>query len=607
MQAKIYKILNNIENQLENQLEKGKNNKEEKNTYIETTSFKLPITYITDKYLIQECIKSDLELCNIERENNITPSLYIYLFNPASEYANKIIPMLGEYYTTNTRFLDDSKHLIKNLKYIDSPNSTNVIENINNVTEILQEINQETGFYEKYKYININLFKFLNKNSFFLQGLTIYNLATPIISLMIPILMLLIPFLILKLQRTPISIGTYFTILKSVMKNHVIGKAITDFANVGWDRRFFLLISVALYVINIYQNIITCKTFYKNIYKIRQYLLSINEFITYSINSITNINKYCKSSYSDFVNKNESIKSVLYGFSNEITSIKLDKISIRQITKIGEILRSFYQLFKNIIYKDAIIYSLYLHGYIECISNLQNNIKKKYLNYCDFTNKITQFKDAYFAPLVNNKPVKNSYKLTKNIIITGPNAAGKTTLLKTTLFNIILSQQFGVGFYKSAKVNPYKYIHSYINIPDTSERDSLFQAEARRCKEILDYITDSSASERHFCIFDEIYSGTNPNEAIASAYAFLKYISEFKNIDYMLTTHYISLCNMIDKNKNIINKQMDYKDDKDGNPNYTYKIMNGISNIKGGIKVLEELNYSDEIIEAAKEVMQKNI
>ena len=76
-------------------------------------------------------------------------------------------------------------------------------------------------------------------------------------------------------------------------------------------------------------------------------------------------------------------------------------------------------------------------------------------------------------------------------MITGPNASGKTTILKTTLFNIILSQQVGFGFYSSATINPYKYIHCYLNIPDTSGRDSLFQAEARRCKEILDSVKNS--------------------------------------------------------------------------------------------------------------------
>ena len=50
----------------------------------------------------------------------------------------------------------------------------------------------------------------------------------------------------------------------------------------------------------------------------------------------------------------------------------------------------------------------------------------------------TKFTNAY-CTLINTKPVSNTYDLCKNRIITGPNASGKTTLLKTTLFNIILT------------------------------------------------------------------------------------------------------------------------------------------------------------------------
>ena len=607
MQSNILELLNQLQN----------SKSVSKISPVDTILFKLPISYIDNKYQLQESVKTDLELYskdkgNIDISTNLNkieskevPSLYNYLFNPLSVYANKIIPMWSVYYTTNIPFLNDTKNLIKNFKYIKSPNAPDLVENINNVTEILNEIKEETGFYDKYKYIDINYFKFLNNNPFFLQGLTLYNLSSPIFSLMVPILMLIIPFFILKIQNIPITIDTYFKILIKLIKGHVVGKAITDFANVGWDKRFFLLVSVCFYFVNIYQNIISCNTFYKNIYKIRKYLLSINEFICYSINSITNLNKYCKSSYSGFILMNENIKTKLYEFSSEITAIKLEKINIKQISKIGNILQSFYQLFKNESYKEAILYSLYLHGYIENISNLQNNISKKTINYCKFTKRSCRFKEAYFAPLVNKNPVKNTYKLTKNIIITGPNAAGKTTLIKTTLFNIILSQQLGIGFYKSALINPYRYIHSYINIPDTSERDSLFQAEARRCKEILNSISESNTLERHFCIFDEIYSGTNPTEAIASAYAFLKYIAKINNIDFVLTTHYISLCNMMDINKNICNQQMEYRSSNEINPCYTYKLIKGISNVKGGIKVLEELKYSEEIIQSAKKIVDK--
>ena len=66
----------------------------------------------------------------------------------------------------------------------------------------------------------------------------------------------------------------------------------------------------------------------------------------------------------------------------------------------------------------------------------------------------------------------------------------------------------------------------------------------------------------------------------------------------MLTTHYTSLCSMMDDVQNTSNKQMEIVD-----TNNTYKLIDGISTIKGGIKVLEELSYSEEIINTAKEVL----
>ena len=160
----------------------------------------------------------------------------------------------------------------------------------------------------------------------------------------------------------------------------------------------------------------------------------------------------------------------------------------------------------------------------------------------------------------------------------------------------------GVGFYKSATINPYKYIHCYLNIPDTSGRDSLFQAEARRCKEILTSIENSNDKERHFCIFDELYSGTNPYEAVGSAYSFLTYLTKYKNIDFILTTHYLDLCKRLEQNKTIKNYNMNTIQSKDSFK-YTYKLKKGISYIKGGVKVLNDLNYPKEIIDSTKKTI----
>ena len=209
---------------------------------------------------------------------------------------------------------------------------------------------------------------------------------------------------------------------------------------------------------------------------------------------------------------------------------------------------------------------------------------------------------------MNNAPVKNTYKLDKHLLITGPNAAGKTTLLKTTLFNIIISQQIGFGFYRKAKIVPYDMIHCYINIPDTSGRDSLFQAEAKRGKDILAKIEEHDNNYRHFCVFDELYSGTNPYEAISSAYSYLKYLHKYDNVNFVITTHFLDLCKRLEKEERMHNYHMridtgTHKANEDFT--YTYKMEKGISEIKGGIKVLKDLNYPAEIIDNTRVILNE--
>jgi DNA mismatch repair ATPase MutS len=207
---------------------------------------------------------------------------------------------------------------------------------------------------------------------------------------------------------------------------------------------------------------------------------------------------------------------------------------------------------------------------------------------------MTKFSKAYYP---TSKPVTNSYTLNKNIIITGPNASGKTTFIKMTLINLLLSQQIGCGFYKKATIYPFDTFCSYINIPDTSGRDSLFQAEARRCKEVLECVKHSD--RRVFCIFDELFSGTNPNEASASAYAFLQYLSTYRNCSFVLTTHFINVCKQLFKNTFISMKHMKTIE-YNNKLQYTYKITKGISTVQGGIHILEDMNYPTDIINSAK-------
>ena len=197
-------------------------------------------------------------------------------------------------------------------------------------------------------------------------------------------------------------------------------------------------------------------------------------------------------------------------------------------------------------------------------------------------------------------PVKNDINMKKNIIITGPNAAGKTTVIKSTLLNILFSQQIGFSFCKKGGITPFDYIHAYINIPDTIARDSLFQAEARRCKTIIDIIKNNP-NKKHFCIFDELYSGTNPYEAISSASSYLKYLNQFENVKYILTTHFIKICKLLNNNVQNFNMKTTIVNKE---PHYTYKLIQGTSDIKGGVCVLKELKYPKKMLRWTSKIMR---
>jgi len=431
-------------------------------------------------------------------------------------------------------------------------------------------------------------------------------MASPVVSLFVPIIILIIPFFIIRLKGLTLTMQEYIDILKIVISQHSIGKLFTHFGSVSFQEKIYLIVSAGFYVFSIYQNILVCFRFHENMKKIHEYFNHFNKYLSYTLESMQNYKNYSKQLNNDSHIKFNKILDDKISILNEIKS-QLEKVSefkydIRKIGEIGHILKIFYEIYDNKIYEDAMMYSFGFNGYIDCIIGLQENIQENKINFAQLTKKEKNkhkniFENNFYACLKDKKHVKNTIKLNKNIIISGPNASGKTTVIKSTLINIIVTQQFGCGFYDSAFLKPYDYIHCYLNIPDTSGRDSLFQAEARRCKEIIDIIDDDSKGRKtHFCAFDELYSGTNPEEATISAIAFMKYIIKNKNVNSILTTHFIDVCENLDNNKNIENHYM-VTNKKENKLEYLYKLKKGISKVKGGINVLYEMNYPNEIIE----------
>ena len=598
-----------------------------KDKYIDC--FKLPIEYLDSSCIqvLNKNIINDLELVkvkpplnannNCEKDttlkNNEEHNLYYHVFNPKNVFEKNIINRWSKYYTNNEEFLLETQLLLQNYSAFKKVEFSETKADDNIIYTKCESIIYDNGFINNYQYIDIPLLSNLNNNSLCLQTLSIYNLSSPVFSLLIPILFLLLPFFIIKLQGHKITFGLYFDHLKTVFSNHIIGQIFSSFSNTNFTNKLYLLFSFGFYIFQMYLNFTSCIKYFTNIKFIHETLYSIKHYITNTLNKYKNFLNYSQTlknykSFNDAINTNISIFTYYLDELNKITPYAL---SITKLVELGQLMKCFYCLNKNENIINSLYFSFGFNGYLKNLETLQNFINTKVMNYCNYNNaKPTSFDNAYFAnlniidkceetcttiiPIKTSKCkiVKNSYTLDKNIIITGPNASGKTTLLKSTLFNIILSQQIGCGFYNSASVKIYDYIHCYINIPDTGGRDSLYQAEARQCKSILEAIENNS-NKNHFCVFDELYSGTNPDEAITSAYGYLNYLNKFNNIDYVLTTHYIKLCKKLNKQNNnfymkVNNNAKDFE--------YTYKIKRGISKVRGAMKVLQDLNYPENII-----------
>jgi hypothetical protein len=561
--------------------------------------FHLPISFLENKKTIEKHFISDLEL----KETPESKSLYEYVFNPGkNDFAQKTIALWSEYYTSDKHFLKDSQKLLKK-------NIPTIENDYINVGDIWKQIKGETGFEDKYFYIEWEYLKPLNTHSTFMQCMSIYNMSSPVFSLALPIFFMIFPFILLQIQGIPITVSKYVEVLKIVFQKHQFGQ-LFQIDSATWEKRVYIFISLGFYIFQIYQNVMSCIRFYKNMNKIHEQLFTMRAYVDDTIKRMNEMELCCGrlKTYAPFIQHMKERREVLIEMHKEIVCISENKWSFKKFTEIGHIMKCFYKLYKHEEYKEALQYSFGFNGYIHNINQLKKSVKEGNMNpfkidkYPNGKSK-PRFKNAYFPSLVGKAPVKNTYKLKKSLLITGPNAAGKTTMLKTTIFNILCSQQTGFGFYESARFSPFDYIHCYINIPDTSGRDSLFQSEARRCKDIITIMKEKGDKSTHFCVFDELYSGTNPYEAIASATAFLRYLNMNTNSKYIITTHFLDICKRMEKDKTISNMHM--KIDMAGEDFvYTYKLESGISNIKGGVKVLRDLDYPEYIINETKRMIQ---
>jgi len=189
------------------------------------------------------------------------------------------------------------------------------------------------------------------------------------------------------------------------------------------------------------------------------------------------------------------------------------------------------------------------------------------------------------------------------MVITGPNAGGKSTFIKSITINVLLSQTLGITAASEFRITPFSLINTYLNIPDVKGKESLFEAEMHRAREHLLKLADLPKDQYSFLIMDEIFSSTNPEEGISGGYAICEMLGKYANSISIITTHFTKLTDL-EKTSNFSCYKIPINRDNNGDIEYTYKLEPGVSDQFIALELLGKKGFDKDIVNRAINLCQ---
>tara|TARA_Y100000389_G_scaffold86932_1_gene83578 strand:- start:10835 stop:12496 length:1662 start_codon:yes stop_codon:yes gene_type:complete len=548
--------------------------------------FLLPIEYRCPRRLSKE-LQTDLHM--LDGDSPLAQTIY----KPKSSADQIHFGKYSEMFTTDVRYLRETQRILAG----ELPDSG--WETWTEPSIVTLEGNSLRDFLSKYGYFSFQGLSALNTCVPLLAFLSIYGIVAPVLAFLVPLLILLLPFLMLKAKGQRITLDTYIPLLRAFLRKNALS-GIFDLGSASWERRGQIMFSLCFYFFQLYINAENCREHINNLSALHSEVSSIKEFVSATQTRLKYILKEWKDykTYKAFLQTANEADKKCTVLLRTLDKVLPYKASLSKIVNLGECMKTWYQLNTDPSTIAILNYCVGFNAYMNNMACLKTSIRQNEMGKSKY-GSTTKIRGLWHPSLNCHESVKNDLELSTNIILTGPNAAGKTTLIKSVLLNSVLAQQIGYGFFANGKFKIYGQFHSYINIPDTNGRDSLFQAEASRCKLILDSLERDKISS-HLCVFDELFSGTNPKEATAAATAFLEHIGHNKRVSFVLTTHYKGLIHMRGRARNL---QMLVKTENDVMlPEY--KVVEGVSNVDGGIIVLKDKGFPEEIIDRAREYIR---
>ena len=212
-------------------------------------------------------------------------------------------------------------------------------------------------------------------------------------------------------------------------------------------------------------------------------------------------------------------------------------------------------------------------------------IHKHKFCFPEITTGLLSLKDFYHPML--SRPVTNSFKTPSNVILlTGPNMSGKSTLLKAIGICVYLGNiGFGIPA-AAAKMPLYHDISMFINLNDDLQSGySHFMTEVINLKET---VLKASKNERCLAAFDELFRGTNIDDALEISRTTLKGLLNFPESLFFVSSHLHQLTEMDEVKTGEIGTFYLDCDLQGITPTFTYRLKEGYSDIQIGRILFEK-------------------
>lgn len=557
--------------------------------------------------IINENIYNDLEFIN-SRDNNknsVLDTLCQETITPYSYYTTQCI--LKTPHKDNKK-IKERQEIIK--YFVKNKNKTDEIRKLLSSYKNLEDIfwlwksdDENSDLLQELVYYDFPYIKDYLNGSETLLNITSLNriFLSPAFTLLTPITCFIVPFIMMRYVGLKVSFYDVFNLLKhSVFSVSFIPrktKFLAILSTLFWIGMYGYSVYSIFKISSLTNNVINI------IHKKLQIANSIVELSKKIKNILNNIPEYFKNHF--------EIKDSDIELEELISSDNIRKDPSLLSNK-GNILSSYWKVRKIL---TGLSNNIRFIGYVDSYTSLVcfiNKLKNKNLPwaYSSFNSNKKSYKKFWHISLINKtSPVKNSLRFnnkTNTLIITGPNAAGKSTIIKTIFINNILSQTFGIAFAKEwNNTIPFNYMETYFKIQDVQGKFSGFEAEVEKCNNIIKQLDKLKLKKKcnAMIALDEIFTSTNYQEGISGSYSIIKNISQnYPNVLCLITTHYHELKNLEKDTKGKVkNYCLETNKDKNGKLlKNTYKLKKGVCESHIALDLLEKKGLSDKIIKTAK-------